>query len=560
MFSSIWEPRAKVPAPLILDKRSIDFCLDVLLKLKQWDGQCSFTAEYYGEGLWTKDTIRRCVHFLLKPFVVLMQYAALSLNGLRNYEENPALVSEANATLECLKNVSRMLADLSKSLNTSISTLRTSVLPFQLEKGLNSLPDDILAIVFQHVGSCKMVNTVCRRFYHVASNLPRLWSTISNYRTTKDKIMKHVTRSGSTGLEIDLSVNKIHFLLDPVETLDALLPYIDRWETVIMTIENHPTLANEVCRKLWKECKNVSLTQLRSLAIKYPIDNDSDEDNDSGSVLSEGPTDPMRFFESLDLPALRRFHVTNLIPNPFVAPALRSLWIELHSREDYSGCSSPAAIVRLLSALPELEELRLSLGEELKSESYPPVTLAKLTSLRMDVIVWLSIGIQELSESLIIPSIRRMHINIEQVDEERARLSPWFEMLLPHDDYPTLEEFTFQFSDVSDSDQLYDIPVEKFANLRKLSLDTPGWRPDCTPGASHLKYFLPALRVLSIREADGRWEAWLEHSGSMLEKKFEELRVETGMKFDKEFVEEIFTGKRVVWEERGIPREFGVFE
>ena len=95
----------------------------------------------------------------------------------------------------------------------------------------------------------------------------------------------------------------------------------------------------------------------------------------------------------------------------------------------------------------------------------------------------------------------------------------------------------------------------------KLYLDTPGWSPYLHDfKIAELEQFLPALRVLSVRDVDSnsRWVEWLGHISRMLVKRkqgekeaFEELRVGSGMKLDKEFIEGTFMGKRVVWENGG---------
>ena len=44
---------------LDLDVSNIEFCLEILLKLKQWDGRLALSDECFGDRLWTKDVAFR---------------------------------------------------------------------------------------------------------------------------------------------------------------------------------------------------------------------------------------------------------------------------------------------------------------------------------------------------------------------------------------------------------------------------------------------------------------------------------------------------------------------
>ena len=490
------------------------------------------------------------------------------MKGLNNALEDFGVIGDAMGTLRSLKGAFRTLNDLLKSLTASIITLESTILPFQLEKGLYTLPDDILSMIFQFVGDRKTLFLVSRRLLEVASKVPQLWGKVSN-RNSEKELKECLTRSGTTGLDVDFSVDDFR-RIDPLVMFDTVLPHSARWRSLEMSVGNSWAHADGVLTTIGQRCRDAVFTQLSSMSIEFPssFDDDPNEDDGDGDVdptIFEVTNSSLHFFESIKLPVLSSLHVVNLIPNPFPAPKLRSLWIELLRRPTQSE-RSPANIVRLLSALPHLEELHLSLAEELKQEEIPAVSLPNLKTFKLDVVHWL-LDAKDLMKALTLPVIRIMHINIEQHRSDKfLGLTTWLKALFCHDKYPTLEELFLEFADLNcEQKKKYDIPFEKFPNLRTLCLDTPELHPDYSKDDLANEQSLPSLRTLHIKESDCALAYWLGTVGPKLagqgwggRDNFGWMREGLEGSLETGLVKNLCAGKRIVWE-KSDPDRFTAF-
>ena len=130
-----------------------------------------------------------------------------------------------------------MLIDLSNSLDATIDILQTTLLLTPLKEGLNVLPDEVLAMIFQLVGDGETLSLVCHRFRRIASNIPQLWNSISNEITNKDHVHRCLAKSGTTCLDISLHIGFSNDLLDPLVFLDIVLTHSTRWNSLEIAVD-----------------------------------------------------------------------------------------------------------------------------------------------------------------------------------------------------------------------------------------------------------------------------------------------------------------------------------
>lgn len=74
----------------------------------------------------------------------------ISLKNLGHWSASPELLSAAGATLRDFENVKAVLAGLSASLEETLKEIKERIGPFELGKGLSSVPDEILSKIFEH--------------------------------------------------------------------------------------------------------------------------------------------------------------------------------------------------------------------------------------------------------------------------------------------------------------------------------------------------------------------------------------------------------------------------
>ena len=388
-------------------------------------------------------------------------------------------------------------------------------------------------MIFQYVGDRKTLSLVSRRFFEVASHVPQLWSRVSN-RVSMKEVRECLTKSGGTSLDVELELVNSPWLLDPLMVFDAALAHSTRWRSLTMSFGTLCIYAKDALKSIDHRWKDINFTRLRSFSLSADClidlieDLEDDDDDDDFGFKTHLP-----FFETVKFPALNYLHIPTIIYNPIDLPSLRSTWIEL--RRCPVTFYRYSEIAWFLSEFPLLEELRLSLKGFLIEDSAPAVSLPNLKTFRFDLELDTE-NLENLMETLTMPDIRSMHINIDRCgcDNRSPGLAACIGRVFCHDEYPSVEELIMECNNVGGKRRGYRIPFQKFPNLRTLCLDTPGLNPtyrwdDC----------LPALRTIHAKGIDCALGHWLIETHKRLVKRGE-----------LEKFEKLFEGKRIVWETR----------
>ncbi|TDL17452.1 hypothetical protein BD410DRAFT_548776 [Rickenella mellea] len=222
-------------------------------------------------------------------------------------------------TLRYLKSSRDALRVILQVANDENHILRKKYLPLTLQRGIQSLPDDILRNTFEigyetydneywdHTFPVALSH-VNRRFRSIALSTPRIWTNLSN-RIPSTQLETFISRSKAAELSIILDlVDPFEYKPCSPETLIEITEgHSDRWssftykcsvldeepEDVVQYGYTHPALS---------QCRHLTLRRLRSLSCrKYGFD----EEYDTSS--------PEAIFATWALPEFVRFDGLNAL-------------------------------------------------------------------------------------------------------------------------------------------------------------------------------------------------------------------------------------------------------
>lgn len=429
-----------------------------------------------------------------------------------------------------------------QSVQESIDAIRSAYRPFSFGRGLSSLPDELLQMVFEYIADIKTLSLVCRRFRRVVLDSPRLWATISNSDISLPYVIKSLERSKATALDILLqlrpapvdpnsSSRERNNRLDVVEVLNAVLPHRNRWNylEICVMIEKWEDLVErltETCSHLM----NLNLPLLTGLKICYPESMVHVNDYDINKMPLLDPKTNFHLYKSFIAPQLQSVHFVNVIPGPIpTSPMLTSCKIVIH--DELIGAKGLRDILAFLSSATALENLSLTLHccEMDTDETYPVQVLHHLRFLELHVADTNSTWVRPFRAALVTPVIRTFRILVsagyppDDASEEastgdrRIRFN-WLELMLCHDEYPALEELYAEFcsnsgviSEYPFAESVYNIPFDKVPNLRDLTL----WSMNMNPAPTMIRR-IPSLQTIRLLSPATDWKPFLETVIGML--------------------------------------------
>lgn len=274
------------------------------------------------------------------------------LGHLNHWTEDPSLLDEASTSIRELDSFQKVLSSYLTSIQETVDALRGAVRPFSFGNGIDTLPDEILSIIFESLGpdwsrcATRTLNLVSRRFRHVVLNTPRLWCDVSTGMSSMDDVIRHLERSKSTGLNVDVVPSPLFSwetpCLDQLDVFDAVLTHARRWErfAVDIGLDSKPLNLRERLNNL------THLPRLKELCLEC-----------YGGVVEV--VDPS-FLDSLCAPQLRRLCIINCAPGPSALfSTLTSLEILIW---DFNGDHQLShSLCMLLASIPNLTEASLNL-------------------------------------------------------------------------------------------------------------------------------------------------------------------------------------------------------
>lgn len=393
----------------------------------------------------------------------------ISLKNLGHWSASPELLSAARATLRDFENVKAVLAGLSASLEETLKEIKERIGPFELGKGLSSVPDEILSKIFEHAtGGPKEHNhavtkgnlsLVCRHFRGVVLNTPRLWSHITSF----DKmpyVRACLKRGKSVGLSLVVYLNDEDelYVERALAFLATVVPHSSRWEYLYVSFD--ATVLGLEGRMI-ELLSNLRLPSLHSLILL----------SSSPNILGD---DIRHFYQSWEMPNLRSLEV-DIIPKPFVAPKLSS--VQLRQFDIGEDAAESERLRNFLTTFPELEELCLELwrnGAKGYDQRDLLIDMPNLETLQIKS-SFRARDVRPFMIALRAAKLRELEIIMSAEDIIDGELL--FDNFLPLQQYPALETLRVRLLELSGLDQMKKLPIPfgKIPGLRTLSLDAPGF-------------------------------------------------------------------------------------
>lgn len=299
------------------------------------------------------------------------------------------------AFLRRLKGLNKALRSLLNHSEYSIYKIQKALRPLVLHEGLNMIPNDVLAMIFEkdfesNPGYTPRLACVNRRFRDVALSLPKLWSALPLGRG-KEKLDVYLTRSKDVGLTVRVGLG-----MTSIWNVQEVQQHAQRWECVTVEISNEDDKAVDL--------QSLSFPRLQSLSVQFLP---------SHTEYWGGFVD---FNIDWKLPALRHltfWSATPVIP-PSVAASLITLELRLESPTELRFYNN-AELLRQLSAMHNLQALSLFLHNAQNYEETPSVQ-CDLRSLR-DLSIEISgetkiIDIRKLLHNINLVNVRKVFIKL----------------------------------------------------------------------------------------------------------------------------------------------------
>ena len=438
-------------------------------------------------------------------------------------------MSESKASLQSLRNAGSLLFALQESLQQAVVVLEDSLLPFEFGRGLSSIPDEVLSIIFEYVYRCHppylrsppllWLSLVCRRFRNVISSNPLLWNKITlSSRISTDKVNRFLEKSKAVGLELNLRCtcpSRRPILDGSLHQLSNALLHTARWEFLGVDLTGHNL--EDFGQEFGLLCA-LRLPRLRSLSIVYPFIN----------LIPH-----KHFYKSCELPMLRCLHIEQEVPEPFTSPILTTFSIRLISNRFAAN-----NLLDFLSATPTLEDIHISLSRTSVHwpGAYKDVVLENVKTFK------LTLGSAHLGRlypfrrAIHTPNVKRIDLEVKwdfwqpqgedsdddsEDDEDEWQRGNWkdafgpdecLKLILCHESYPHLEHFYYGYRRV-DAKRYYEIPFQKMPRLRVLELRTTGAFP-IMGWQLHMMEPRPPLREIRLywdSYGERGWEEWLRN-------------------------------------------------
>ncbi len=297
-------------------------------------------------------------------FVVPSIPRALSHDTLQAKEDANA-VERASVMMDALRPAQEISRDVSFWISEQATACEVQISNLKLRSGLLSLPDeilsDVLAFASYHqdkneqtavkntLDAATKLSLVCSRFRTLINSVCDLWNRLSPSMRT-GTISSCLTRCGSAGIQIITSTSS-----SPVN----FLPFVRRiasethqWRRFVFNCKDLSPGSDHIINlgTLRFRTLDIRVPLLSKLEIRYPYTALKD-------IIRNGVyRDPLHFYSTWSLPALRSMKTANLVPVSFSGTSsLASLSLSLnfmYHKKDRGGPFDAMALATLPFVVP----------------------------------------------------------------------------------------------------------------------------------------------------------------------------------------------------------------
>lgn len=288
-------------------------------------------------------------------------------------------LSQGKALLYPLKELGKALQSLTRHTEYAIYKIENKIQPLALHDGINSMPDEILAMIFESAISSDDVHdkwdartlaSVNHKFRTAALGSRILWSNLSHMKGKK--VFKlFLKRSGNAPLTIGVGARPPKWFMDEVLALGK------RWGTVVITKDKNDFMS-QVCEYGQRKRAHQTYPKLQALNIYPPLG------------LSYGDS-----YSPWNIPTIKYLSCTNVI-----TALSDESFASLTTLELTTDNNPLKRILRQLYFMRNLQNLSLTLGPGGKcwaGDEYPDCDLKSLRCLHL---TWSAPSVYDLNQFL----------------------------------------------------------------------------------------------------------------------------------------------------------------
>ncbi|KAH8111950.1 hypothetical protein DFH11DRAFT_559088 [Phellopilus nigrolimitatus] len=478
-------------------------------------------------------------------------------------------LSRGKAALRTLKKLTTVLNDLLELSEENVNVIQSKLHPLVLQDGIDSLPDDVLSLVFEYFcANCVddedarmkfpvILSHVSRRFRNLALHLPRIWANI-NLRLVEShgQLDTWLSLSKSSALDLEISGEVPEAFFQKISNVAVL----SRLQTLTFnTKTTSDWLKARLIRNLLHHFDRLSFPGLEHLSIG------------SREYITESEENQPLLRPTWDMPILRSLTTYNIIPGLFL-PSLTHCDLSIISYDTVPAIGNPFQLLSFFRSTPNLRHLSLRfefvLFPEIDSEETTLVGVTKLSNLEsLSLKIFDEVeaeGCRKLLNYIDFPVLSRLTAAIYLGEEQP--LGDWIEYVLfrvndksDHAEarYPMLEDLTLLLRAMKyDSGPYFSgCSLECISNLtpalKHLTIDAP-----CISCPLNAHPSVPNLRTLTLRRIFDLYDGYItnligqERSGGPLRNTFEKLEVAGCPELDLEELEKVLPKAKICWRDR----------
>ncbi|THH03788.1 hypothetical protein EW145_g6004 [Phellinidium pouzarii] len=444
-----------------------------------------------------------------------------------NSEHTPSfIIRSAQTAIHQLEAVQRALHLLECSSKERLRAVKAHLRPYLRTYGINSLPDDVLATIFEILRAeddslVPAFSQVCQRFRDLSLGLPLLWSSIS-LAMPSCWIDLLLERSENVGLSIDMEG------IDQPGTMNTflsqLVPHAGRWRHVKNLGARNMLYLEKLNKKLREQWGALHLPALQS----FELDIDK----------FENPRAAVDFYETWHMPKLRHLSTSRHIPPPHTFPNFRTL-TSFSFHQEYG--TDMLNLANFLGSLDNLTDLNLEL--DIYNNNSWQIAETELPSLRnLKLSVWGPVELRFVTDTMRMPVLKCLSLQMTLSPEECI-------LLLASIASRTVEELNIIQYYGSGHGRLETSALFKyFPCLKRFTVDAPDTYlsfegilelpPLRTVRLSAIPEMDAALRIAQLRKLLGAQGKW---------KEFEVLEICEGDWLTREQAEKVFSKEKLRW-------------
>ncbi len=220
------------------------------------------------------------VRFPSNYLLLTLRRESLSLTDIRQHPDVGIRAQDIARRL-------RVLTDTLTELVAAVKVEYEAVQVFIRKTGLASLPDDLLAVIFDYVvnkdenkpwipirwRTAVTLSHVCQHFRNVSLSCPRLWTTMNR---SAGMIATCVPRAKDVPLTVDITVNPVptgvatRWCLEPV--LAELLKNVSRWGHLGIDIRLNSSQPHQIGESTIQQLRKLDAPLLVELCIQNGVD------------------------------------------------------------------------------------------------------------------------------------------------------------------------------------------------------------------------------------------------------------------------------------------------